>query len=63
MKMLKALLLPLVLFGVMSCIDAAPRSDTPQIVVERRINSWRGAPVSKIIASWGAPNQDLYHFW
>ena len=57
MKMLKALLLPLVIFGVVSCIDAAPRNTTPEIPrYQQVINSWTGRPVTEIIADWGPPD-------
>ena len=61
MKMLKALLLPFVLFGVTSCIDAAPRDTTPKIPWRQElINDWTGKAVSRIIAKWGAPDKSLH---
>ena len=60
MKMLKALLLPLVLFGVVSCIDAAPRDTTPKIPWSQEvINAWVGRPVTRLLSSpnWGAPTK------
>ena len=61
MKMLKVLLLPWVLFGVVSCIDAAPRDRTPTIPWRQEvINDWIGKPVTRIMQIWErAPDKSL----
>ena len=61
MKNLKIVLLPWVLFGLVSCIDAAPRDTSFNIPKSQRtINNWTGLPVSKIIAEWRAPDKSLH---
>ena len=61
MENLKIVLLLSVLFGVTSCIDAAPRDSTPKISVRQRvINSYVGSPVTNIITKWRAPDKSLH---
>ena len=61
MKNFKIVLLLVILFGVTSCIDAAPRDSTPRISVRQSvINSWIGAPVTRIMNKWErAPDKSL----
>ena len=60
MKNFKIALLLSVLFGLVSCIDAAPRNTTPKIPWSQEvINAWVGRPVSRILSSpnWGGPDK------
>ena len=63
MKNLKVAVLSLIVFGVVSCIDAAPRDAAPRDTrpkipwSQEVINSWIGASVTKIIKHWGAPDK------
>ena len=60
MRDLKIVFLPVVLFGLVSCIGAEPRSTAPEVPHSQRvINSWIGKPVSRILASpdWGGPTK------
>ena len=65
MKNLKVAVLSLIVFGVVSCIDAAPRDAAPRDTrpkipwSQEVINSWIGASVTKMIKSgdWGAPTK------
>ena len=60
MKNFKIWFLPVVLFGVVSCIDAEPRNAAPKIPWSQEvINAWVGRPVTRILSSpnWGAPTK------
>ena len=58
MHYLKTGLLAVMLSILVSCIDAAPRDNTPKISAsQRKINNWTGYPVESIIKSWGAPDK------
>ena len=60
MRNLKIGLLPVVLLGLASCIDAAPRNTAPKIPWSQEVtNAWVGRPVTRLLSSpnWGAPTK------
>ena len=61
MKELKMLLLTIVCFTMVSCIDATLRDSTSKIPVRQSvINSWIGKPVTRIMSKWErAPDKSL----
>ena len=64
MKNFKLACLPMILVGVTSCIDAAPREttqSTPSGIppYQRVVNGWIGDTATEMIKQWGPPDQSL----
>ena len=63
MKNFKIVLLPVILLGVASCVDAEPRSTTPTTpkisYSQQVINNAIGKPVTRLINQWGPPDRSF----